>query len=851
MSTHSKTAPNASDDEEPRLIPPRSHSSLSIHTSRSRSTQKSNPKVPEAIKNRIHELKDLLEDARYEIRIAKNGRQPEEAIASLRARYYAIKRELNKTYNLRDRALEDAQSSHQPSPSPSPSRQSRSSLESAYVALHEDARYATRPAVEDVHTAFNEYNGHRAHATPHTPAPPREDVNYVDPNISAAHDQLSAGRRPGESLQDFQARQNAFRRQSWSIPPHEYTPSVPQRQLPGHVLANIRDREHKSSLNRNKSGRTRIIRPPVPGTTPGLLPAEFTPRPASQTPVTRQFLAPRSRRGSTSTVEEIKIEENQSPSLHGSNASIRAQPPSHPRTSTPRSRGHPSSAPPFEPPVPPIPPVPPNDGDPNDPSDSGRNSNPRGGDRHEPPRHNQNDRNSRPPSRLLPRPPGPPDDPSEPPNDGHSHHTSNSRRSGNNAPHRPTAVFQERRTPFGVIPPSNERLPGEEYFDYRALDYDPNIPLRDRVFGTFADRIEYRLYQKRGIINDPKARRELVNSMPKLTSYDGECSVLALDTFLRGLIERCRVLGLTGPPRIQDDDGIWAITNEDANRTILLGANLVGTAKSWFDEIIDEVPSTYYSGGDYREHDYTFMEVFRGLFNRFILQDTLHEMKRVFKSITYCPEGGARRLFAELHLCAKRMPEPPSLNKFKVAIVRRLPQEMRVQLGHAGMTPEDNSVNEIMQKALSLEKGWNANNMYPASVRLRSQTVLQAKVERPTSRREEKQPASSSKATTGQSEVTKRVRLTYKNSEGACFACGKKGHFMNDKACEKYVAGAPRLAAIVEDDTTSSESGDPYRVELFSDELIDASADEAHGAIREELSVFDDNYPSSDETSSN
>ena len=78
---------------------------------------------------------------------------------------------------------------------------------------------------------------------------------------------------------------------------------------------------------------------------------------------------------------------------------------------------------------------------------------------------------------------------------------------------------------------------------------------------------------------------------------------------------------------------------------------------------------------------------------------------------------------------------------------------------------------------------------------------------------------------------------------------------MNDKACEKYLAGAPRLAAIVEDNSTSSDSGDPYRVELYSDELIDAmfdeaSADEAHGAIHEQLSVFrHDEYYSADSDS--
>uniref|UniRef100_A0A0W0FVZ5 CCHC-type domain-containing protein n=1 Tax=Moniliophthora roreri TaxID=221103 RepID=A0A0W0FVZ5_MONRR len=111
------------------------------------------------------------------------------------------------------------------------------------------------------------------------------------------------------------------------------------------------------------------------------------------------------------------------------------------------------------------------------------------------------------------------------------------------------------------------------------------------------------------------------------------------------------------------------------------------------------------------------------------------------------------------------MPEPPEVYNFKLALITRLPYKLQDHITMVRITAEDSSVNEIMQQALSVEKGWCANKFYSV-------------------------PTASN---------TPKKMISYKNKDSACFACGKTGHFMNDPVYEKHVAGAPGLAAIVEE----------------------------------------------------
>ncbi|KAK7040366.1 hypothetical protein VNI00_009836 [Paramarasmius palmivorus] len=830
------------ESQSPLPIPPRSQSRLSARTTSSRNSKSSSQGTID-LNNHVRDLKNRLAQVQSMLDLAVIDEEPPETIKFLRRQVVAVQLDLRQAENERENFLANLDALAR-SFSPSRLRSSTPPLETAYIDMPlspddagkvgdseertVEAEFAAdaRNLEEDppllhihpVSTPSHEYNGSHSHT------PVRDDYTL---HVDAAVSNLSAPRRPNETLRDYQRRRNALGRlQTPSRPlfPQGDSPSRHERTVPPHV-------DDNGVLADTEIGRTRIIEEPEPGTTPQLHPAAFTPqsrprrrrRPAQgdhsrPSASRRTFLVPPTP-GKTAETENVKNEDSHSPNLQGHGSGPLSQPP--------------------------VPPVPSGDGS-SDPSDDDGNGH-GGGEPHRDRSHHGSRQGDSPPRSQGGRPPQPPgDDPPDPSNgDNHSHRSASSHNLRRPSPH---YTVNDRRTPFGVIPPGNERLPGQEFFDYQALDYDSSIPLRDRVFATFANRIEYKLHQKRNTINDAKSRKELVNSMQKLVPYDGDSNIAVLDTFLRGLIERFRVLGLTGPPHIQNRAGVWVITDEDANRVVLLGANLSGTAKSWFDDIVDEVPSSYLFGSDARQHDYSFIEVFRGLFNRFILQDALHDLKRVFKSITYSSEGGARRLFADLHLCAKRMPEPPSLNKFKVALIRRLPDAMRTQIANAGITADDNSVNDIMQKALSLEKGWNANKFYSSSTATTVHMRANAERRKQTMPNDKKEPAPSQKSPAGSSDPPRRIRFTTKQKDGACYACGEKGHFINDPQCKAYRDGGPRLAAVLEENPSSgssSEGLDPYREELFSDEFIDAIFDaetniETYGAIGERISVYDD-----------
>uniref|UniRef100_A0A0W0FWP3 Uncharacterized protein n=1 Tax=Moniliophthora roreri TaxID=221103 RepID=A0A0W0FWP3_MONRR len=71
-------------------------------------------------------------------------------------------------------------------------------------------------------------------------------------------------------------------------------------------------------------------------------------------------------------------------------------------------------------------------------------------------------------------------------------------------PHMNKLKYNNRTTPFGVIPPDNDRLPCQEFFNYQVHSYDQEASLRDRVFLTFSDHIDFRLHTSVGNLHDAK-----------------------------------------------------------------------------------------------------------------------------------------------------------------------------------------------------------------------------------------------------------------------------------------------------------------------------------------------------------
>ncbi|KAK1219573.1 hypothetical protein PQX77_017706 [Marasmius sp. AFHP31] len=90
----------------------------------------------------------------------------------------------------------------------------------------------------------------------------------------------------------------------------------------------------------------------------------------------------------------------------------------------------------------------------------------------------------------------------------------------------------------------------------------------------------------------------------------------------------------------------------------------------------------------------------------------LYDLIKVFNATKYTIKGGARKLFADLLVCANRMPAPPGIYEFKVAIMKRLPEELRKVVAMDGITAEGSTLDEIMRKTISVEQGLEASAFY-------------------------------------------------------------------------------------------------------------------------------------------
>ncbi|KAL0565008.1 hypothetical protein V5O48_017023 [Marasmius crinis-equi] len=272
---------------------------------------------------------------------------------------------------------------------------------------------------------------------------------------------------------------------------------------------------------------------------------------------------------------------------------------------------------------------------------------------------------------------------------------------------------QREATPFGTIPWDIETRTTET-FEYIMPDYGyTDLHLRERVFKTMATYIAFKLYSKQPIAGDVRnISKMLTNAMPTLEPYKGQRSVIILETFLKVFVRQCVALGLTGPPRLQNDNGNWIVTAEDSLRSTLLGGVLEESASDWYETTVERVPPEFHMGMDANEHKRSFMEIFRGLFDRFITNSALYDLAKVWQRISYHVRGGIRKLFADLLVCAERMPSPPTEYSFKVALVRRMPRALMIEVTTDGITAETSTVDEIMQKAIAVETGMEATAFY-------------------------------------------------------------------------------------------------------------------------------------------
>ncbi|KAL0563289.1 hypothetical protein V5O48_018783, partial [Marasmius crinis-equi] len=399
---------------------------------------------------------------------------------------------------------------------------------------------------------------------------------------------------------------------------------------------------------------------------------------------------------------------------------------------------------------------------------------------------------------------------------------------------------QREATPFGAIPWDIEAHTTET-FEYIVPDNGhSDLDLRERVFKTMATYIAYKLYSKQPIAGDVRnISKMLTNAMPALEPYKGQSSVILLETFLKAYVRQCIALGLTGPPRLQNDDGQWIVTAEDALRTILLGGSVTESASDWYESVVERVPPEFRMGMDANQHKRSFMEVFRGLFDRFITNAALYNLSKVWQKITYNIRGGIRKLFADLIVCAERMPAPPNEYNFKVAVIRRMPKVLMVEVTTDGITVESSTVDEIMQKAIAVEAGLEASAFYSTMAQgtgpipkvrqnvgpVRHQVEDHAKMremeqgrqqqwnndfkrrmeDRRNSPRQDNRSGNRPPNDRPNNDRQKNVRFSFKSKDGSCYACGAFGHFMNDPKCPKKTERV-HFARMMEDDEPDDET---------------------------------------------
>ncbi|THU99191.1 hypothetical protein K435DRAFT_940494 [Dendrothele bispora CBS 962.96] len=343
------------------------------------------------------------------------------------------------------------------------------------------------------------------------------------------------------------------------------------------------------------------------------------------------------------------------------------------------------------------------DDDPGDPdhNDEGR------GDDHQPRRgRHGKDRDNEP--RCGPCGGGPPG--GDPPDDGEPEGGK-----GRNSERSNQKDLKKKRgvTPFSEIPEEGSSHYDFEYFEYKVESpTNWKKPLKEKVFTRFATLIEWRLFTKMQVTGDSKAQRNLINSIPKVKQYKGQNSIIVLDNFLRGLIRHMVIQGLTGPEKIEDSEGTLVVTNEDSGRTILMAGNLTEAALEWYQTYAERPPDSFEQGMKASAHRRTFLQIFRALFNRSITGAALKEIDTLYSEVKYTTLGGVRQLFSDMKMYAKTMPVPPDEYRFKDNFLEKLPQSMRRIVLNDGLGPNTATIDEIMQRALAVESGWEAEAYY-------------------------------------------------------------------------------------------------------------------------------------------